>query len=122
MNQSGQPDELAKGDKGAVKVVKLKDLVGYQEDSVVSRTLIDKKVGTVTLFAFDEGQRLSEHSAPFDALVHVLDGKAEIIVAGNYYSVQEGEMIILPANKPHSLKAVERFKMVLTMMRSADIR
>jgi quercetin dioxygenase-like cupin family protein len=94
------------------------DLVAYQEGSVVSKTLIDKKTGTVTLFAFAKGQGLSEHTAPFDAMVCVLDGVAEIAIAGNPVIVKQGEMIIMPANKPHALKAVEQFKMMLTMIRS----
>jgi len=94
------------------------DLINYQEEAVVSRTLIDKKAGTVTLFAFDEGQGLSEHTTPFDALVHILDGQAEIIISGKSFHLKEGEAIIMPANKPHSLKAVKRFKMILTMIRS----
>ena len=96
----------------------LVDLVAYQEASVVSKTLIEKKVGTVSLFAFDKGQGLSEHTAPFDAMVCVLDGTAEITIGGVPVTVGSGEMIIMPANKPHSLKAVERFKMMLTMIRA----
>lgn len=96
----------------------LAELVAYQEGAVVSRTLIDKKTGTVTLFAFDEGQRLSEHTAPFDATVHVLDGEAEIVVSGKPFRLQAGEIVILPANQPHALSAVKKFKMVLIMIRS----
>jgi len=105
-------------EKLVARVEKLIDLVNYQEGSVVSRTIIDKKTGTVTLFAFDEGQRLSEHTAPFDALVHLLDGEAEIFVSGKSNYLKAGEMIIMPANQPHSLKALKKFKMVLTMIRS----
>ena len=94
------------------------DLVAYQEASVVSKTLIEKKTGTVTLFAFDKGQGLSEHTAPFDAMVCVLDGVAEIAISGNPVVVRQGEMLVMPANEPHALKAVERFKMMLTMIRS----
>lgn len=94
------------------------DLVEYQEGSIVSRTVIDKKAGTVTLFAFDKGQGLSEHAAPFDALVHVLDGEAEITISGKALRLKEGEMVMMPANEPHALKAVKRFKMILTMIRS----
>jgi quercetin dioxygenase-like cupin family protein len=97
---------------------KLVDLVAYQEAAVVSKTLIEKKVGTVSLFAFDKGQGLSEHTAPFDAMVCVLDGSAEITIAGAPVMAGTGEMIIMPANKPHSLKAVERFKMMLVMIRA----
>jgi quercetin dioxygenase-like cupin family protein len=96
----------------------LAELVAYQEGAVVSRTLIDKKTGTVTLFAFDEGQRLSEHTAPFDATVHVLDGEAEIVVSGKPFRLQAGEIVILPANQPHALSAVKKFKMLLIMIRS----
>jgi len=96
----------------------LANLVGYQEASVVSKTLLEKDTGTVTLFAFDKGQGLSEHTAPFDAMVCVLDGVAEITIAGNPVTLQQGEMLIMPANKPHALRAVERFKMMLTMIKS----
>ena len=96
----------------------LVDLVAYQEASVVSKTLLEKKTGTVTLFAFDKAQGLSEHTAPFDAMVFVLDGVAEIVIAGNPVVVRQGEMLVMPANQPHALKAVERFKMMLTMIRS----
>ncbi|MEA2040658.1 MAG: cupin domain-containing protein [Thermodesulfobacteriota bacterium] len=95
----------------------LADMVNYQEESVVSKTLIKKETGTVTLFAFDRGQGLSEHIAPFDALVYVLDGKVEIKISGNPIILKQGEMIIMPANEPHALKAINRFKMMLTMIR-----
>ena len=93
-------------------------LIDYQEGSVVSRTLIDKKMGTLTLFAFDEGQGLSEHTAPFDAFVYILDGKAEIVISGKTHTVCTGDMIILPANEPHSLKAIKTFKMLLVMVKA----
>ncbi len=93
-------------------------LVGYQKDAVVSKTIIDKKTGTVTLFSFDQGQGLSEHTAPFDAMVQVLDGEVEIRISGNPHRVKAGQIIIMPANEPHALKAVEPFKMLLTMIRS----
>ncbi len=96
----------------------LTDLVKYQKDSIVSKTIIEKKTGTVTLFAFEKNQGLSEHTAPFDALVHIIDGEAEIIVSGNKTQLKNGEMIIMPANQPHELKAIQRFKMVLTMIKS----
>ena len=96
----------------------LTDLVGYQKDAVVSKTIIDKKTGTVTLFAFDQGQGLSEHTAPFDAMVQVLDGEVEIRIAGNPYRLNAGQTIIMPANQPHALTAVAPFKMLLTMIRS----
>jgi len=93
-------------------------LVAYQSGSVVSRTIVNQKTGTVTLFAFDQGQSLSEHSAPFDALVFGLDGQADIAIDGQPHRVQAGEMIIMPANRPHGLKAVSAFKMALVMIRS----
>ena len=96
----------------------LVSLVGYQTDSVVSKEVIKKEKGTVTLFAFDKGQGLSEHTAPFDALVYVFDGKAEINIAGKQHNLKAGETIIMPANKPHSLKALERFKMLLVMIKA----
>jgi quercetin dioxygenase-like cupin family protein len=98
----------------------VKDLLAYQEGAVVSRTLIDKKAGTVTIFSFDEGQGLSEHTAPYDALVHVLDGEVEISIAGQPFHLKEGEMIVLPAGKPHAVRAISPFKMMLTMVRSED--
>lgn len=97
---------------------RLTDLVDYQDGSVVSREIISRKTGTVTLFAFDEGQGLSEHTAPYDAMVQLLDGEAEITIAGKPLQVKDGEMLIVPANKPHALKALRRFKMILTMIRS----
>lgn len=96
----------------------LADLIDYQAGSVVSRTLIKKPTGTVTLFAFDRGEGLSEHTAPFDAMVWVLDGKAEIAIAGTPQQLAAGEMIVMPANLPHAVKAVARFKMLLVMIRS----
>ena len=100
------------------KVLNSKDLVEYQGDSIVSRMLINKDVGSITLFAFDKGQKLSEHTAPFDAFAHILDGKAEIIISGKKFVLQSGDMIIMPANKPHAVYAVEKFKMMLTMIKS----
>ncbi len=100
------------------KVENIADLVDYQTGSVVSRTIIDKPTGTLTLFAFDEGQGLSEHTTPFDALVHLLDGKAEVTISGNPLRLQQGEMVIMPAHQPHSLKAFSRFKMLLVMIKS----
>lgn len=98
--------------------MKLAELVSYQNGSIVSRTVINKNAGTVTLFAFDEGQSLSEHTAPFDALVHILDGEAQVAISGRAMLLKEGEMVIMPANKPHALKAVKKFKMMLIMVRS----
>jgi len=93
-------------------------LVDYQDGSVVSKEVIKKEKGTVTLFAFDKGQGLSEHTAPFDALVYIFDGKAEITIACKQHNLKAGETIIMPANKPHSLRAVERFKMLLVMIKA----
>jgi quercetin dioxygenase-like cupin family protein len=92
-------------------------LIKYQSKSIVSRTLIKKPTGTVTLFAFDEGQELSEHTAPFDAMVQVLDGESEITLSGKPMRLCAGQMIIMPAGKPHAVKAIKRFKMMLTMIR-----
>jgi quercetin dioxygenase-like cupin family protein len=99
-------------------VLRLADLVNYQTGSVVSRTLTKKETGTVTVFAFDKGEGLSEHTAPFDAMVQVLEGSVDITIAGKAHRVNTGEFIIMPANEPHGLKAPERFKMLLTMIRS----
>jgi quercetin dioxygenase-like cupin family protein len=92
-------------------------IVEYQEGSVVSRTLIEKKIGTVTIFAFDKDQGLSEHTTPFDAMVQIIDGESEITIGGISHRVKAGEMIIMPANRSHALKAVQRFKMILTMIK-----
>ncbi len=100
------------------RAINLKELTAYQGGSVVSKEILKKETGTVTVFAFDQGQGLSEHTAPFDAMVCVLDGAAEITISGKSTLVSEGEMIIMPANKPHALKANERFKMMLVMIRS----
>jgi len=99
------------------KVLCFKDVIDYQTGSIVSKTIIDKPVGTVTVFAFDKGQALSEHSAPFDAMIQVVDGQAEIFISGKAHTVKENQMIIMPANDPHAVKAVESFKMVLTMIK-----
>ena len=99
-------------------VLDMNGLVAYQPGAVVSRTVIDKSVGTVTVFAFDEDQGLSEHTAPYDALVQVIDGTAEIMIEHKPHIVKAGEMIIMPAGKPHSLKAKPRFKMILVMIRA----
>ena len=100
-----------------MQLSKLVDMVNYQDGSVVSKEIIKKETGTVTLFAFDKGQGLSEHTAPFDALVNVLDGQAEVKISGEPFMVKTGEMIIMPANKPHSLQAKERFKMLLVLIK-----
>jgi quercetin dioxygenase-like cupin family protein len=102
----------------AAKVSNLLELIDYQEGSVVSRTIIDKKTGTVTLFAFDQNQGLSEHTAPFDALVYVLEGEVNIAISGKPLKLTQGEMTVMPANEPHALIAITRFKMLLTMIKS----
>ena len=99
------------------EVLKLADLAAYQEGAVVSRQITKAEAGNVTLFAFDAGQELSEHTAPFDALVHILDGEAEVRLSGVPYSLAAGDAIIMPADVPHALKATTKFKMLLTMMR-----
>jgi len=101
--------------EGITKVV---DLVDYQDDAVVSRTILNKKAGTVTLFAFDRGQGLSEHTTPFDALVQILDGEVELVISNKKFYPIAGEMIIMPANQPHAVKAIKPFKMMLTMIKS----
>jgi quercetin dioxygenase-like cupin family protein len=93
-------------------------LVGYHERAVVSRTLLKRAGGTITLFAFDEGQSLSEHTAPFDAVAHVLEGQADIAIAGTPHTVSTGELVLMPANQPHAVHARTRFTMLLTMIRS----
>lgn len=99
------------------RVFHLADLAAYQEQSVVSREIIRKAAGTMTVFAFDQGEGLSEHTAPFDAAVYILDGEAEIRIEGKPHIVKAGEMIIMPAHKPHALKAVTRYKMLLIMIK-----
>lgn len=96
----------------------LSELVNYQDGAIVSRTLINKDTGTVTLFSFDEGQSLSEHIAPYDAMVYILDGEAQIKISEEHYNLKSGQMIIMPANEPHSVKATKRFKMLLIMIKS----
>ncbi len=99
------------------QVIKPATLADYQAGSIVSRIVLKQEKGNVTFFAFDKGQELSEHTAPFDALVQVLEGRAEVIIAGQSHQIVAGAMIIMPANQPHALKAPERFKMLLTMIR-----
>ncbi len=108
----------SKNDDLKGKVQSVSGLVDYQEGSVVSREILKKESGTLTLFAFDQGQGLSEHTAPFDALVNVVDGEAEILIAGSPHNVKAGEFIIMPANIPHALRAKVRFKMLLVMLKS----
>jgi len=100
-----------------MQVKNLSDLVKYQENAVVSSEIIKKDTGIITVFAFDKEQGLSEHTAPFDTLVNIIDGQAEVTVSGKLFIVKKGEMIIMPANKPHSMKAVEKFKMFLVMIK-----
>jgi len=115
--QGPRQEKAEKKEELFAKVLRLKDLVSYQEGTVASRMLINKKAGTITIFSFDENEGLSEHTAPYDALVTVVDGECEVWIAGETFRVREGESIVLPANKPHALSAVTRFKMVLTMIR-----
>jgi len=110
---TGQPREFL----GAS--LKLEGLVAYQKNSVVSKQILNKKAGTLTLFAFDKGEGLSEHTAPYDASVMILDGKTTVLIGGKPHTLKQGEMIIMPAGIPHALTAVERFKMLLIMIRSA---
>jgi quercetin dioxygenase-like cupin family protein len=107
-----------KDDNLAGQVAGLTGLVEYQTGSIVSRTVIDKPTGTLTLFAFDKGQGLSEHTTPFDAMVYVFDGEAEVTISGKPLIVKQGEMVIMPANQPHALRAARRFKMMLVMIKS----
>ncbi|MGC9516689.1 MAG: cupin domain-containing protein [Methanomicrobiales archaeon] len=100
------------------KVIELVDLIDYQDGSVVSNEIIRKETGTVTIFAFDQGEGLSEHTAPFDAMVQVIDGEAEISIAEQKYNLKAGNMIIMPADIPHAVMAVQKFKMLLTMIKS----
>lgn len=114
--------ENSKDQKGADnllgQVIELINIIEYQEGSIVSRTIIDKVTGTLTLFAFDVGQGLSEHTAPFDALVYLLDGEAEVIISGKPFHLKEGNVVIMPANEPHALRAIKKFKMMLVMIKS----
>ena len=113
-----QAKRQSTGDKLAAQALRLTDLINYQDDSVVSRTLVNQASGSVTLFAFGKGQGLSEHTAPFDALVYMLDGEADITIAGKTVRSRAGDLVIMPANHPHALDAVTPFKMMLTMIRS----
>jgi len=113
-------DQSKRDAQGELKAqpLKLDDLVEYQDGSIVSRTLIDTEAGTITLFAFDRDQGLSEHTTPYNALVYLLDGEAEITISGKPLHVRKGEMIIMPADISHAVRAVKRFKRILTMVRS----
>ena len=99
------------------KILKLKDLVAYQDGTVASRMIVNKKAGSITIFTFDETEGLSEHTAPYDAVVTILDGKCEVWIAGETFQLEEGDTIIMPANKPHALSAITKFKMALIMIR-----
>lgn len=100
------------------KIISVQDTIAYHDGSVVSKTLIDKGIGTITLFAFDQGQGLSEHTAPFDAFIQVVEGEAEVTISGVKHTLHAGQMIIMPANEPHALRAVQKFKMLLVMIRA----
>jgi len=100
------------------KIKKLSEMVNYQDGTIVSKTLINKDMGTVTLFAFDKDQSLSEHTAPFDALLQVFDGEVDVVISGKKHHLLTGEMILMPANVPHAVKAIEKFKMMLIMIKS----
>lgn len=105
-------------EKLSAQALNLAQLINYQEDSVVSRTLVNRPSGTVTLFAFGKGQGLSEHTAPYDALVYMVDGQADITIAGKTVRAGTGDIVLMPAQQPHALQAVTEFKMMLTMIRS----
>ena len=105
----------------AGRVVPMIDLVQYQEDAVVSRTVVKGEAGSVTVFAFDESQSLSEHTVPYDALVYLVDGEAQIRISGTDHDLKQGDMIVMPANQPHAVRASSRFKMVLTMIRDPEM-
>jgi quercetin dioxygenase-like cupin family protein len=109
--------EKSENNKLFAQAVNLNSLIGYQAGAVVSRTIIDKTAGTVTVFAFDQGEGLSEHTAPYDALVYILDGEAEVTISGKPIRLKKGDLTIMPANEPHALSAVTKFKMLLVMIR-----
>ena len=107
-----------KTERFIAQAVNLTDLINYQAGSVVSHTIIDRKAGTITLFAFDESQGLSEHTSPYDALVYIIDGEVDVVISSKPFRLKKGEFTIMPANEPHALSAVTPFKMLLTMIRS----
>ena len=109
---------MSEHNKENPEILDLESLLAYQEGSVVSRMLMNKKMGTVTLFSFDKGEGLSEHTAPFDAIAYIIDGKAEIIISKKSYILEKGQMITMPANEAHSLNSLERFKMMLIMVKA----
>ena len=115
MNQNKNPQ---KTNTLTAQPSNLTDLIEYQADSVVSRTIIDKTAGTITLFAFDNQQGLSEHTAPYDALVYIIEGEAEVTISGKHIRLKKGELTLMPANEPHALTAETKFKMLLIMIRS----
>ena len=117
-NSAKEPAGQEAGNAPEARALDLAGLVKYADGAVVSRTIADGDGGSVTLFAFDAGQGLSEHSAPFDALVHVLEGQAEVTIAGGKTLARAGQLVVMPANVPHALRAMGRFKMLLTMLRS----
>ena len=100
------------------EILKLTEIINYQDGTIVSKTLINKDKGTVTLFAFDKDQSLSEHTAPFDALLQVINGEVEVIISGKKHHLTAGEMILMPANVSHAVKAIEKFKMMLIMIKN----
>jgi quercetin dioxygenase-like cupin family protein len=115
-----RPNKILKTQNLLAEPLKLESLIEYQKNSVVSKQILNKKAGTITVFAFDKGEGLSEHTAPYNASVMILDGRAEIRIGGKPHRMKKGEMIIMPAHIPHSLKAAEPFKMLLIMIRSAE--
>jgi quercetin dioxygenase-like cupin family protein len=111
------PEKQGKKGELSAKVLKLKEMVAYQDGTIASRMLINKKAGTITIFSFDQTEGLSEHTAPYDAMVTILEGECEVWIAGETFQLKEGDTIIMPANKPHALSAKTKFKMMLTMIR-----
>ena len=116
MDTNSNKSRLLESCIGAAR--ELKNLIDYSDDSVVSKTILDKKVGTITLFAFDKGQGLSEHTSPYDAVVQIIDGLGQFKIGKTEVPAKEGQILIMPANIPHAVKAVEKFKMLLTMIKS----
>lgn len=117
-SEGSKAEGSAKGKLPQAQAVALAEMVSYAEGSIVSRTIVENAAGTLTLFAFDTGQSLSEHVAPFDAVVQVLDGQADLTIAGKAVQVHDGQAVLMPANVPHAVKAARRFKMLLTMLRA----
>ena len=111
-------NENSENTKLVAQAANLNSLIEYQAGAVVSRTILDKKAGTLTVFAFDQGEGLSEHTTPYDAMVYIIDGEAEVTISGKPVRLKKGEMTIMPANEPHALQAVAKFKMLLVMIRS----